>query len=168
MNKKMSDNMNEKMSEKIDICEACIDLNVTATSREEVLKYLVGLLVKHGFVNSAYTNMILEREVNYPTGLRFPKIAIAIPHSDPNYIKKSAIAIGRCKNKPMFGMMEDPTQQIGVDIVVLIAVKNPESHLIVLSKLMEIFTFEENCEKLFSCDSKEEVCQFFKTNLYEK
>lgn len=156
------------MNERIEICEACIDLNVTLTNQEEVLKHLVGLLEKQNFVDSAYTGKILEREADYPTGLRFSKIAIAIPHGDPGYVKKSAIAIGKCVNKPEFGSMEDTAQKIPVDMVVLLAVKNPESHLAILNNLMEMFTFEENCKMLLDSTSKKEVFELFEKSLYGK
>ncbi|MEA4895381.1 MAG: PTS sugar transporter subunit IIA [Oscillospiraceae bacterium] len=156
------------MSDEIKITEECIDLNVTAANREEVLEHLVALLEKQGFVDTEYTKKILEREKNYPTGLCFSKIKIAIPHGDPQYVNESSIAIGRCINKPMFGSMEDPSEQVGVDIVVLLAVKDPESHLTILNNLMEMFTIEKNCEVLISGNSNEEVCQLFKKCLYEK
>jgi PTS system galactitol-specific IIA component len=156
------------MSEEIKISEECIDLNVTAANRQDVLKHLVVLLQKQGFVDSIYTEKILKREESYPTGLCFSKIKIAIPHGDPLYVNESSIAIGRCANKPMFGSMEDPAQQIGVDMVVLLAVKDPESHLTILNNLMEMFTIEKNCEELISSNSNEEICQLFKKCLYEK
>jgi PTS system galactitol-specific IIA component len=156
------------MSEKIEISEACVDLNVMTDNREKALRHLAGLLEKQGFVDSAYAGKILEREAKYPTGLNFSRIAIAIPHSDSDYVKKSAIAIGRCPNKPMFGSMENSTEQIGVDMVVMLAMRNPERHLMILNNLMEMFTSEENCKVLLGCDSTETVCQLFKINLYEK
>jgi len=154
------------MGERIEILESCIDLNIVTDNQEVVLRRLADLLEKQAFVDTEYISKILERETNYPTGLLFSGIAIAIPHGDPDYVRKPAIAIGRCVNKPLFGSMEDFSQQIGVDMVVLLAVKDPERHLTILNNLMELFKSEENCKVLLDCDSIEKICELFKECLY--
>lgn len=155
------------MKEQIKISAACIDVAVTELDREQVLTRLTSLLERQGFVHKDYAEKILERERSYPTGLLFPHVAIALPHGDPSAVKESAIAIGRCVNKPLFNAMEDPGQSIGVDLVVLLAVRDPEGHLAVLNNLVDMFTVEENCAAILACTSPEELAAIFRRCLYK-
>ena len=153
------------MGEKIKICEKCIDLHITENDCKSVLNYLTGLMVRQGYVDEIYAEKIYEREQKYPTGLQFENIAIALPHGDADYVKESGIAVGKCNQKPVFRSMEDAETEISVDLVVLLAVKNPETHLTVLNNLMEMFSEQEKCEKILSADEKE-ICEILGESLY--
>lgn len=155
------------MENQIVLNSKSIDLECELETNHEVLKYLVSLLEKQGFVDSRYTTVVMEREDNYPTGLEFPKICIALPHGDPKFVKEASIAIARCKNRVDFKSMENPEDSISVDIVVLLAVKEPERHLQVLSNLVNLFMIEENCEQLLTTNSVNTVCNLFESNLYK-
>ncbi len=154
------------MTGKIEILESCINLNLTADTKEDVIRELAGMLVEQGFVNAEYIDNVIEREQSYPTGLVFHNIIIAIPHGSAEYVNESAIAIGRCVNKPEFANMEDFAEKIHVDIVVLLAVKNPDNHLMILNNLIELFKSEENNKVLMECSSEEKVRQLFEKCLY--
>ena len=153
------------MGERIEICEKCIDLHITDSDCRSVLNHLTGLMVRQGYVDEIYAEKIYEREQNYPTGLQIENIAIALPHGDSDYVKESAIAVGKCDQKPIFCSMEDAETEIPVDLVVLLAVKNPETHLAVLNNLIEMFSEQEKCEKILSADEKE-ICEMFEKTLY--
>lgn len=155
------------MGEKIEICEKCIDLHITYNDCKSVLDHLTSLMVRQGYVDEIYAEKIYERERNYPTGLQFESIAIALPHGDSDYVKKSAIAVGKCDKKPVFCSMEDAETEIPVDLVVLLAVKNPETHLAVLNNLIEMFSEQEKCKKILLSDEKE-LCEIFEKTLYSE
>ena len=80
------------MEEKIKICRECVDLNIMENTEQTVLRHLTGLMTAQGFVQEVYADKICEREREYPTGLQFPNIAIALPHGDSSYVETSAIA----------------------------------------------------------------------------
>jgi len=155
------------MAGEIKIIESCIDLNLAADTKEGVIQTLAGRLVGQGFVVTEYVEKVVQREQEYPTGLIFPGIQIALPHGSSEYVKTSAIAVGRCVKKPEFANMEDFSQKIKVDMVVLLAVKDPDRHLIILNNLIELFTSDENCKVLLECNSNAEVCQLFQKCLYQ-
>ena len=154
------------MADEIKIMESCIDLNLTADAKEDVIRVLAGKLVEQGFVDSEYVTKVVQRERDYPTGLIFPGIRIALPHGSSEYVKTSAIAVGRCVNQPEFANMEDFSQKLKVDMVVLLAVKDPDRHLTILNNLIELFTSDENCKVLLDSDSSARVCQLFQDCLY--
>lgn len=154
------------MNEIIEITPGLIDLELTQTDRTEALRYLVGLLEKQNYVPHEYMKKVVDREASYPTGLRFANIAIAIPHGDSECVLKSSIAVGRCKNKMAFHSMEEPSDLINVDLIVLLAIKDPKSHLTILNNLMEMFSKKEICDRLLQEDSPEAVCEIFRSSLY--
>ena len=155
------------MAGEIKILESCIDLNLAADTKEGVITSLAGRLAEQGFVDSKYVDKVVQREQEYPTGLIFPGIQIALPHGRSEHVKTSAIAVGRCVKKPEFANMEDFSQKIKVDMVVVLAIKDPDRHLIILNNLIELFTSNENCKVLLGCDSSAEVCRLFRNCLYQ-
>lgn len=128
---------------------------------------LTGMLAEQGYVDSEYADKVCEREANYPTGLQFEHIAIAIPHGEAGCVKESAIAIGKCESKVPFRKMDDPDEEIGVELVVLLAVKNPELHIDVLGNLITMFSDEETCRQIQQADERA-LCEIFEKKLYIK
>lgn len=149
------------MGETIKVDATCVDLEVPCSTRDDILRYLSHLLEERGYVGSTYADSIVEREHDYPTGLPFEHISIAMPHADPDDVRESAIAIGRCPNHPLFNSMETPGEQLPVDMVVLLAVKNPESHLAVLGNLIQLFCDGDNCSVLKETDDIGAICRLF-------
>lgn len=156
------------MENVFEIRESCVDLSVSQTDRESVLRHLAGLLAREGFVDNAYGDKIVEREASYPTGLPFPDMTIALPHGDPAYARRSAVAIGRCLKPVPFHSMEDPDDEVEVEMVALLAVKDPDAHVAVLNNLMQLFTQPEACAALRKADSPATVCSLFREALYQK
>lgn len=143
-----------------------VDNNIVSTNREEVLRHLFSLLHENNNVDNEYLSNILQREDNYPTGIQFADIAIAIPHGDAEHVIKSAIAIGKCTNKVEFHNMESPEDTIKVDYVVMLAVDNPDEHISVLNNLITLFSDDICCKDLISAKSQEDVCKIFREKLY--
>lgn len=154
------------MSKQFEISERCVELRLPSTDREEVLRHLTGLLARQGYVDPAYAEKILEREASCPTGLPFPHMTIALPHGDPSFVSQAAVAVGRCSGPTTFFSMEDPDQSLEVDMVVLLAVKDPDDHLAVLNNLMEMFTQPEVCQELRAAQSEAQICEIFRRMLY--
>ncbi len=155
------------MEEKITIKESCVKYHIVETDCQKVLRMLTEMLTEQGYVDPEYADKVCEREANYPTGLQFEHIAIAIPHGEAGCVKESAIAIGKCESKVLFRKMDDPDEEISVELVVLLAVKNPESHIDVLGNLIAMFSDEETCKQILQADERE-ICTIFKKNLYAK
>ena len=54
-----------------------------AKDRFEFFNKMSEILVEKGYVKDTWLDAILTREKNYPTGLQFEHIAVALPHVDP-------------------------------------------------------------------------------------
>lgn len=156
-----------KMNESMEVLSDLVRMDVSAKGRDEALRYMTGLMEEHGFIDPLYSDKVIEREVNFPTGLKFESISISIPHGDSQYVKTSSIAVGRCREKMPFYSMEDPNTIIEVDFIVLLAMKEPETSVVVLNKLMKMFTNKFTCDRLLKETSPDTVCEMFNGYLRE-
>jgi len=155
------------MNGKIELKTEMIDMNIGKLNQKDALIHLSNLLVSQGMVKPGYDVKILERESSYPTGLQFPDITVAIPHGDSSYALKTAMAIGRCNPQIGFHSMEDIDSVIPVDLIVMLSVVNPDEHVMILNKLMEIFADGSTCKKIMSADTAEELNRIFNEKLYD-
>lgn len=105
----------------------------------DVIKELGGIFLESDLVKETYINAVLEREQTMPTGLNTGTINVAIPHTDSEHVNESALALATLKKPVKFRLMDDPTKEVDVEIVFLLAVKDPMEQLGLLRKLMSIF-----------------------------
>ena len=62
---------------------------------------LSDILLKKGYVKESWLQAITDRERNFPTGLMFETIGVAIPHVDPQHIVRPYIAIIKPKKSEL-------------------------------------------------------------------
>ena len=74
-----------------------IDLEVQGETKDEVLRYMAGVLLKNGYINDVDTFVkdIYEREAEGPTGMGS---GISIPHGKSNSVLRNGIMIGKTVN----------------------------------------------------------------------
>ena len=89
-----------------------------AESTDEFFTKLGAELKQRGNINDGWFDGISTREKNYPTGLHTEAAAIAIPHTDPQFIEKPYIAVIKPKTpivfQPMAGMGDEVQYFYGV------------------------------------------------------
>lgn len=88
------------------------------TSKEELLSFACGELLRHGMVSEGYHASLLSRE---EAGSSFLKDCIAIPHGKPSFVQRSAIAVVLLK-KPL---VWDATHK--AELVFVLALNQEES-----------------------------------------
>ncbi|AIC93474.1 PTS sugar transporter subunit IIA [Shouchella lehensis] len=138
--------------------ESTILLDIEATDQESVLKQMADNLVREGLVKTSFVQAIIAREKEYPTGLPTAGVAVAIPHTDVEHVNEKSISIGRLKEPIPFGMMGgDPSEQVEVKIVFMLAMKEAHAQLSLLQQLMQLFQNERKLMQLVHAASKEEV-----------
>ena len=120
-----------------------------------------------GKVKDTYCNAVLERELIYPTGLNTGDIKVAIPHTDPVHVNSAGISVATLKNRVEFKNMEDPNQNIDVDLVFMLAVANPEAQVPLLVKLMGVFSDKELLKKIKDSKTKHEIKQILEELIKE-
>jgi PTS system galactitol-specific IIA component len=106
------------------------------------LNKLAGLLGKYGYVKESFYQALLEREEAYPTGLQTSVIGVAIPHTDTGHVIKPPLAIATLEAPVFFQAMDNPQSKIPVELIIVMAIKEPAMQLKSLQKIMQILQDE--------------------------
>lgn len=136
-----------------------VETNISAKNKEEVIRFLAKKLADRKCVSSHYSELVLQREKEYPTGLITKGAVIAIPHAFDPETKGNNIAIGILKTPVGFKHMEDIDETVPVKIVFMLAINDSHEHMEMLKILMQLVRDEELFKKLQSISSKNEICK---------
>jgi PTS system galactitol-specific IIA component len=109
------------------------------TTKEEVINDLAERMSQGGYIKDSYLEAVLERETKMPTGLITQAYGIAIPHSDPEHVNRSAIAVALLNEPVIFKNMAAPEEDVPVRLVLLLAIAEKGSVTKVLARLAEMF-----------------------------
>lgn len=132
-------------------------LNMEAETSNEIIRKLGALMVAKGYVKDSYIDAVLERERSLPTGLPIGDFCVAIPHTDSGHVNQSNIAITTLQKPCVFHSMVNPAEKLNIEVVFLLAVKDPTLQIQLLKNLMSVFQNKELLIKVRDAASKEEV-----------
>lgn len=124
-------------------------------SRQEILEHMANRLMDEGYVKESFKKAIIEREEIYSTGLPIGDIGVAIPHTDRVHVKKSIISIATLSHSVEFLEMGNPNKIVDVDIIFMLAIKEGDSHIDVLTDLMSIIQDGMILDKISRSNEKE-------------
>jgi PTS system galactitol-specific IIA component len=144
-----------------EISESLTLFNINSESNEDVIKELAELFKKHDFVHETYLDEVLKREKKMPTGLITKAGGVAIPHTDAEHVKTSAIAIARMQSPVKFNNMANPTEKIDVNIVFLLAIADKEQVNPFLGKMAELLQNEQAFLKLLAIENAKNFITYF-------
>jgi len=113
--------------------------HVNATNSDDLIHWLAEQLYQNGKVKNTFEQAVKDREKIYPTGLPTGKIAVAIPHTNVEYVNEAAIAFATLAHPIKFHNMAVTDQTVDAQIVVMLAMKDPHSQVSMLQKLMALF-----------------------------
>ena len=123
--------------------------------REFALGYLSDQLLEQGYVNDSFKRSLLEREKIFPTGLNLSdSVNVAIPHTECCYVKKDLFVIGISEEPIIFNRIDEPEEELLVNVIFLFAIVNPKSYLPFLASLTENFSNEDFMDCIKMKDSK--------------
>ena len=108
------------------------------TSPEAVIRSLASLLAGSGYVQPEYADACVRREVTDPTGLPTAGAAVAIPHADPDLVRRPAVAIAVPVHPIAFAQMGDPDVEVMAEAVFLLALTGPEQQLAALRQIASL------------------------------
>ena len=145
-------------------------LNIEANTQTEALEKLAGRLFEVGYVKETYAKAILEREKVFPTGLPTEGYGVAIPHTDVEHVIKPAIALGILQKPVKFNLMGDvdPNNQVDVQIMFMLAIKEPHMQLKLLQDIMEIIQDSKLLNKMVKAKDVETLIQAAEQYVKEK
>ena len=130
-----------------------IELNGSATSKEDVLKKMVSLMVKSGKINDEqkYLNGVFKREEESTTGVGE---GIAIPHCKSDAVDRPGLAAMIVPDGVEFDSLDGQP----VNVIFLIAAPDTKDnvHLDVLSKLSMLLMDEEFINSLKAAKNVDE------------
>lgn len=129
---------------------------------------IVPKLEKMGYVNDGYLSAIIEREREYPTGLPSTPYQVAIPHADPQYVKKPGIVVIRANSTIDFKEMGLGKGDINAKYVFILILDEGKLHIDLLQDLINFFMDQKKMELLDSAKTSEEIIKVLKNNLTER
>jgi len=152
-------NFNDKNlnQDELSIEEHLILVKEKVISREEIIRKLGSLLLENRYVKDTYTQAVLDREIEYPTGLQARVTGVAIPHTDTEHVLKPAVAIATLENPIIFNGMGMPDTKVEVDIILMLAIHDPKLVVSILRKVIFILEDDEALKKMRSAKTKPEI-----------
>lgn len=120
---------------------------------KQIIKLLVNPLEQNGFVNEHYLKSVLDREQMSSTAF---DTGVAIPHGNPEYVKKTKISIFVSEKKISW-------DEEKVDVVILFSVaKDDLSHLsTIIEPIYRVIDSRKQVERVFKDRSIEEIIDYF-------
>ena len=142
-------------------------LNLEAPDAEGVINALSDRLYAYGAVNAEYGQETINREKAHPTGLPTKPFAIAFPHAEAEGVHQSSLAVATLNTPIQFLNMGDPDESLDVEIVFLLANKEPEEQVQALRQLALIFSDNNKLVHLKGIDSSEMAANWLQKELLE-
>lgn len=136
-----------------------IELNMKATTKNEVLEELTELLLKAGAIANKedFLQDVYYREKIGSTGIGN---GIAIPHGKSKFVNRTSIAIGRTSA----GIEWESLDEQPVQFIILFAVTDEEKNSIHIKMLAEVASNlgeDDVCASLLNAESPEEILDIF-------
>ncbi len=105
---------------------------------EQVLLRLAEILREAGCVKHTFSQAVIEREKEFPTGVRIDgPVNFALSHTFPEYTLENGIAIGILPELVHFHDMTRPEITIPVGIVFMLAIVNPNENTRYIEMLLQ-------------------------------
>ena len=141
--------------------------DLEAADRQEFFEKLAERLAERDLIQDSWLEAICEREMNYATGLSFPSVQVAIPHVDPEHIKRPYIAVIKPKTPIVFEAMAGMGDDVPAQLIVNLGVMRDGGQVAVLQKLMNIFMNEGYAAQIMAASDPQQVVDAF-TSLFSE
>lgn len=142
-------------------------LNYEAPDADAVINALSERLHAYGAVTEDYGQETINREKAHPTGLPTKPFAIAFPHAEAEGVHQSSLAVATLNSPVSFLNMGDPDEELTVEIVFLLANKEPEEQVQALRQLALIFSDTEKLLHVRELTSELQAVEWFRQQLLE-
>ena len=127
-----------------------IVLGMHSSDSTAAIGTLAERLYQFGAVDESYGQATLDREAKHPTGLPTKPFGIAFPHAEAEGVLQSSLAVATLKQPVIFFNMGDPEEELDVEIIFLLANREPEEQVQALRRLAMVFGQPEKLAQLHS------------------
>lgn len=138
-----------------------IKINLSCSDQDQFFEVIFDEAFSNGYVDEMFLTKIKERESIFPTGLKINDYSVAIPHTDPEYVKEQFIAVATLEKPVAFHLMDDASQQTNVSVVMLLGLNQPHSQIEVLQQLMKLIQDKSHVDQLLDAKNREDVRAVF-------
>ena len=153
------------LDQEIQIVRECILPHYAAQQKEDIIQELSKRMKERNLVNADFQEAVLKREQKYPTGLLIGKRNIAIPHTEPQYVKVPCIGIATLKKSVAFHRMDACDELVDVDVVLLLALNQAHAHMEMLSRIILMCQDEAFIEELLRAEQETDIEQIVRERL---
>ncbi|USQ68616.1 PTS sugar transporter subunit IIA [Companilactobacillus allii] len=141
-----------------------VNLNIHAKTENDVFDYVGNQLISKGYANAGYIEAVKNRENEFPTGLAAPKITLAVPHVDPEFVKSPFIFIGRTENPVKIKQMAINTE-IETSNFCFLGIKEGSGQAGLLKNIIYALRNDDFINKLETSRSETELVELYRTYL---
>ncbi len=149
------------MKELIELIQKGIVIKESYSDKVNFLSMASDYLIEKEYVVPEYKTEIIKREKEFPTGLVTKSINISIPHSETEYVLREGIVIAILPEKIKFNRMDNPDEEIEVEVSFILLLKDKNKHISVLQQLADLLQSRQ-LFKIKYCNSKEDIEQLLK------
>ena len=128
-------------------------------SQKDLFIQVGKLLQQDQIVSDNYTEALIDREKEYPTGFDLQEISVAIPHVAAEYIKKNGIWCAVVRSGCDWVNIEDETEQLSVNIVFGLLISDSNQQLELLQKITKIFRKIDVLKEISQLSTSKDIFQ---------
>ena len=137
--------------------EELIFLDEQFKTSDELFASICPKLLAGGCVKESFQEAVIAREKVFSTGLQTEPVAVAIPHTDAEHVKKSFIAFIRLRNEVVFEHMGIPGQEVLAKFVFILGIAEQKKQVVILSNMIATFADLELMDSLLEMMNKKDI-----------
>lgn len=134
-------------------------VDVEAQSPEELFRQLEAPLFEAGCICEGWLDAIVAREKDFPTGLDFGHVSVAIPHTDTKFVVRPYVCVVRPKEPVAFCTMGQKDVPIAAELVFNLGITQKESQVGILQELIGVCMEAQLVEQLRGARGADELTQ---------
>ncbi|MFR2775529.1 MAG: PTS sugar transporter subunit IIA [Anaerostipes sp.] len=142
-----------------------IYIHPEADNPDQLFEIMGKGMIENGYCRESYIQALKGREAVFPTGIQIGDYGVAIPHTDPEHVKKSAVSFAVLKNPVEFlHMGTNPAEKMVVPVkfVIMLAIAG-KGHLEMLQRAIWLIQDMDTLGKMMGASSVEQMVEIIKT-----
>ncbi|MDO1604909.1 PTS sugar transporter subunit IIA [Lactobacillus sp. YT155] len=139
--------------------------NVEGSTRQNIFEQVSKVLDSNGYTQSTFLDALNKREDEFPTGVVTANLPIALPHANPENVKRPFIAVVQTKNLITVQQMGIGDDEETKNFFFLgIVEETQDLQVKLLQRFMELMNDKEFVNKFKSAADKDSMYDLFMNN----